>query len=250
MTSTYQNKLKILFWILAVYVLSFICYVPTLLDRHGVIFPHEFLLLKYLFVCIPAMTTIALSIYEHSFQECFARMFSGKITIRHILNWIAVLIVGIAANHCYSYIAGVSVYQNAYVSFTAFFMSCVYLLMTAFLEELAWRGFLLERLPFKKKIHRILFVGVIWAMWHMPMWVIRNSLGMEQIGFLCVWTLLISIVLGETYDRCRNVLLTSVLHATFNACYLAPIQYNIPVLAILIGACALFGKNRQTGQSF
>ena len=108
-------------------------------------------------------------------------------------------------------------------------------------EEIAWRGFLLERLPFKK-IKSVLFVGAVWAVWHMPMWIIRNSLGMEQIVCLCIWTLLVSIVLGITYYQCRNILLIAIMHAIFNICYLAPIQYNIVVLATIIFVAALLHK--------
>ena len=95
---------------------------------------------------------------------------------------------------------------------------------------------------FRKKINSVIFVGVVWAVWHMPMWIIRNSLGIEQIICLCVWTLLVSVVLGITYCRCRNIMLIAVLHATFNICYLAPMQYNIVVLAILIFVSILLYK--------
>ena len=100
-------------------------------------------------------------------------------------------------------------------------------------------GFLLERLPFKK-IKSVLFVGAVWAVWHIPMWIIRNSLGMEQIVWLCIWTLLVSAVLGIIYYQCRNILLIAIMHAAFNICYLAPIQYNIVVLAIIIFAGTLY----------
>lgn len=64
-------------------------------------------------------------------------------------------------------------------------------------------------------------------------------LGMEQIVCFCIWTLLVSVVLGITYYQCRNILLIAIMHATFNICYLAPIQYNIVVLAIIIFAGTL-----------
>ena len=88
----------------------------------------------------------------------------------------------------------------------------------------------------------VLFVGAVWAVWHMPMWIIRNSLGMEQIVYLCIWTLLVSVVLGITYYQCRNILLIAIMHAIFNICYLAPIQYNIVVLAIIIFVGTLLYK--------
>ena len=56
---------------------------------------------------------------------------------------------------------------------------------------------LLERLPFKK-IKSVLLAGVVWTV--------------------------------------------AIMHATFNICYLAPIQYNIVVLAIIIFAGTLWYK--------
>ena len=106
----------------------------------------------------------------------------------------------------------------------------------------AWRGFLLERSPFKKKIISVIFVGAVWAVWHMPMWIIRNSLSFGQIVWLCIWTVIVSVVLGMTYYQCRNILLTTMIHAASNICYLAPMQYNVAILAIVISAGTLLYK--------
>ena len=229
----YTNKLRLTLWVSVVYVLSFICYVPTLLKQNGTIMPNGLLYLKYLYVCIPAMATIFLLIYEQNVKGYFTRMFLGKITVKYILIELICMVAGIFDCYFYSFIVKTDVFKNTYLTGISLITNCIYLLITAFVEEIAWRGFLLERLPFKK-IKSVLFVGAVWAVWHIPMWIIRNSLGMEQIVCLCIWTLLVSVVLGITYYQCRNILLIAILHATFNICYLAPIQYNIVVLAIII----------------
>ena len=236
------NKLKITLWVSAVYVLSFICYVPALLEQNGIIIPNIVLYLKYLYVCIPAIVTIFLLICEQNVKVLFSHMLSGKITVKYILIWAICLGVGILSSYCYSFIVGADVFKSIYLTVTSLVSSCIYLLITAIVEEIAWRGFLLERLSFQKRISSVIFVGVVWAVWHMPMWIIINSLGIEQIVCLCIWTLLVSVVLGMTYYRCRNILLIAILHATFNICYLAPMQYNIVVLAIVISVCTLFYK--------
>ncbi len=43
------------------------------------------IVLKYLYVCIPAIATIFLLICEQNIKVYFTRMFSGKITIKSIL---------------------------------------------------------------------------------------------------------------------------------------------------------------------
>ncbi len=51
----YTNKLTLTLWVSVVYVLSFICYVPTLLEQNGIIIPNILLYVKYLYVCIPSI---------------------------------------------------------------------------------------------------------------------------------------------------------------------------------------------------
>ncbi len=241
------RQLKLTLWVSVVYVVSFICYVPTLLEQNGIIISNRLLYLKYLYVCIPAIATIFLLICEQNIKVYFTRMFSGKITIKSIFIEVICMVAGIFVSFCYSFIVKTDVFKNIYFTVISLLTSCIYLLITALVEEIAWRGFLLERLPFKK-IKSVLFVGAVWAVWHIPMWIIRNSLGMEQIVCLCIWTLLVSVVLGITYYQCRNILLIAIMHATFNICYFAPIQYNIVVLAIIIFVGALLYK--KSGKKF
>ncbi|MCI8772262.1 MAG: CPBP family intramembrane metalloprotease [Lachnospiraceae bacterium] len=213
----YTNKLTLTLWVSVVYVLSFICYVPALLEQNGIIIPNILLYVKYLYVCIPSIAAIFL-----------------------LLIWAVCMAAGIFCSYCYSLITGVNV--NIYLSSASLLVNCIYLLITALVEEIAWRGFLLERSPFKKKIISVIFVGAVWAVWHIPMWIIRNSLSFGQIVWLCIWTVIVSVGLGMTYYQCRNILLTTIIHATFNICYLAPMQYNVAILAIVISAGTLLYK--------
>lgn len=250
MGTKHTNKLKVLLWVFIVYILSSLCYVPVLFEQYGIAIPNGLLLLKYLFVCIPAMAAILLSVCEHTFKTYLSQMFSGKIAIKHIMTWVVFTIAGILTSLCYSFLVSVDVLQNTYLSITALLTACIYLFLTAFVEEVAWRGFLLERVSLKEKSSRsILLTGIIWTVWHMPMWIIRNSMGIEQILYFCIWTFLVSVVLGVTYYQCKNVVLVAILHTTFNICYLAPVKYNIVVLAILIAMGTLFtNKYKEIGE--
>ena len=67
----YTNKLKLTLWVSVVYVLSFICYVPTLLEQSGIIIPNGLLYLKYLYVCIPAMVQWTMLSNDRSGAETF-----------------------------------------------------------------------------------------------------------------------------------------------------------------------------------
>ena len=113
---------------------------------------------------IPTMAAIFLLICEKNIKVYFTQMFSGKITIKYIFIGVILLFAGIFDSYCYSFIVKTDVFKNTYSTVISLLTSCIYLLITAFVEEIAWRGFLLERLPFKK-IKSVLFVGAVWAVW-------------------------------------------------------------------------------------
>ena len=238
------NKVKIMLWVCVVYILSSICYIPMMLQQHGVSVPNGLSLLKYLFVCIPAASAFLFLAFEHRLKKYFATAFSGKIALNHIGIWAILVFAGLSVSFCYSLAARTDLLQNTYPSVTALLSCCMYLFVTAFVEELAWRGFLLVSFQ-GESICSILLVGIIWTIWHLPMWIIRNSLGAGQIIPLCIWTLLVSVVLGIAYYQCRNLLFIAVLHATFNICYLAPIAYHIAALALVIIAAALLWRQKR-----
>lgn len=223
--------------------MSFLCYTPSLLEQHEIYLPLRLFRIKYLFVCVPAITTILLLLYEHGLMRYFINIFSGKVAVRHILTWFTYTVAGIFVSYGYSTTTGTELFQDSYPTIAALLINCIYLFITGFVEEIAWRGFLLERVSSGgKSLFNILFVGIAWTIWHMPMWIIRNSLSAEEIVYLCVWTILVSYVLGTIYCQCKNVLLIALIHATFNISYLAPIQYNIAVVTALIAIGAFFTK--------
>ena len=44
------KKVKIMLWVCVVYILSSICYIPMMLQQHGISVPNGLSLLKYSFV--------------------------------------------------------------------------------------------------------------------------------------------------------------------------------------------------------
>ena len=239
------NKVKIMLWVCVVYILSSICYIPMMLQQHGISVPNGLSLLKYLFVCIPATSAFLFLSFEHRLKKYFATAFSGKIALKQIGIWAIMVFAGVSVSFCYSLAARTDLLQNTYPSVTVLLASCMYLFATAFVEEMAWRGFLLEQVSFRgESICSIILVGIIWTIWHLPMWIVRNSLGAGQVIPLCIWTLLVSVVLGAAYYQCRNLLFIAILHATFKICYLAPIAYTIAALALVIIAVALLWRQK------
>lgn len=120
--------------------------------------------------------------------------------------------------------------------------------MTALLEEVAWRGFLLNKLATAKgKKFALVYVGIIWVIWHIPMWAVRNSLEFGEILMYAIWTILISLILGILFYRYKSILIVSLSHMIFNTCFIAPVKYNVILLmCIIILSFIIFNKKINT----
>ena len=141
------NKVKIMLWVCVVYILSSICYIPMMLQQHGVSVPNGLSLLKYLFVCIPAASAFLFLAFEHRLKILCNSIFREDST-QHIGTWAILVFAGLSVSFCYSLAAKTDLLQNTYPSVTVLLASCMYLFVTAFVEELAWRGSFLSGFAF------------------------------------------------------------------------------------------------------
>lgn len=240
-----KKKSRIILWISIVYIISFACYLPMLLKEFGVVIPTAFLYLRYGFVFIPASVSVLFLAHEHHLKEYFIVNFKS-ITLNEVAISVITAFSGIIITVFYSVVANTNLFVSAYSSIFAFVTSCVYLYVTALIEEMAWRGFLFGRLFAKgQKVVSALIVGIIWAIWHIPMWTIRNLLGMAEIIPLFFWTILISIVLGMFYQMFKNLFFVSLLHMIFNTCFLSPTKYNCVILILFISICWILTKHKK-----
>lgn len=236
---------KNMLWVLAVYVLSFTCYLPMLLRQSGAMVPDSLLYLRYFFVLIPVLISAMFLTGEHAVKSCWLNGFK-KISIKEIFLCIAAALIGLLTACGYSLWQEAELFCHAYPSPSAFAFSAVYLFATALAEEMAWRGFLLKRIAAGREMALSAgIVGMIWAVWHIPMWTVRNSLGPEEVIPLLIWAVLISLVLGMAYFQFENLLSVSLLHMVFNICFLAPAKYNDIVVFFGIMICYPFKKYKR-----
>lgn len=240
---------EMLLWTALVLVLSYLCYVPMFLEKHRIPIPQALLNSKYLFITIPFLISILFTIKHKGLKEWLRVLFAEKITLQALLSSILLGGIGLSISLIYCFIAGESeLFTSNYPSFIAVVTTCSYLFATALLEETAWRGFLLNRLSYAKgKGIALGYVGIIWAIWHIPMWTIRNSLRFDEILLYAIWTILISYVLGITFYRRKNIVIVSLWHMIFNTCFIAPIKYNVILLACaLLLLFVIFNKKTDT----
>ena len=86
------------------------------------------------------------------------------------------------------------------------------------LEEVGWRGFLQPALEEKLGfIPATLVMGVIWAVWHAPLWLVNNA---NQKGFnflsFATYCVVFSFTLAMLYRVSKSVLCVILLHAWGN----------------------------------
>ena len=241
---------KNILWVLTVYALSFICYVPMLLRQSGVMLPDALLLLRYFFILVPILISAIFLLNEHAVKTCWLDCFK-KFSQREIFTGIVIALTGVLVTCGYSFGQRTSLFRHAYPSILSFTVVAGYLFVTALAEEMAWRGFLLKRIAAGgKKALAAGVTGTIWAVWHIPMWTIRNSLGLAEVIPLLIWAVLISLILGTVWFRFENLLSVSLLHMIFNICFLAPAKYNNVVLFAGIMICYIFRKYKKGIKEF
>lgn len=242
------NNKNTICWIILVLLLSFLCYIPMLLQKHGIYISRTIINIKYLFVILPYLITIVFEIHDKNLKKWLVKLFNfSNITFVIIISG-AIAIIGLSSSIIYSLIGNrPSLFIDSYPEISSVIGACIYLFVMALFEEMAWRGYLLNKLLKENhKFKSLVCVGMVWGLWHIPMWVVRNSLEIEEIIYFLIWTFLVSVVLGVLYIRWKNIWGNAFLHMIFNVSFIAPIKYNIFVLAITIAVMYLvYSRNTE-----
>lgn len=75
------------------------------------------------------------------------------------------------------------------------------LFLPAFLEELGWRGYVLDRLQSRwSALISSLILGILWAFWHTPLFFFKDSIQYKMgFGSLAFWSFIIGTVFVTIY---------------------------------------------------
>lgn len=235
-------------WVCAVYLVSFGCYVPLLLKQCGKTVPGGLLSLRYGFVLVPAVISLIAWAREGSIKACLLRHFK-PISSKEAGLCGAMALAGIAVTCGYSLVEKTDLFAGTYSSIVSLAGGCAYRFATALAEEAAWRGFLFQRMAAGGSHPAAAAVsGVLWAVWHIPMWSIRNGLPAGEIAALLLWAVLLGSLLSIFYKRFSNLVSAALLHLTCNVCWLAPAKCNVLVLllgSLLCWSVQQWRKNRK-----
>lgn len=87
-------------------------------------------------------------------------------------------------------------------------------------EELGWRGYLQNELNKRFSLLKAsLIVGVIWAVWHLPLWFISGYQGLDLLIYIvsfAIGLIAFAVIIGFVYGRGRNLLYAILLHQMLN----------------------------------
>jgi membrane protease YdiL (CAAX protease family) len=85
-------------------------------------------------------------------------------------------------------------------------------------EEIGWRGYLFDRLADRGPLARGVFIGVVWSLWHLPMFLIAGTYqsGLIQRGLwpvVCFFisTVALGVIMGEVVTRHHRSILAAIL---------------------------------------
>ncbi len=124
-------------------------------------------------------------------------------------------------------------------------------------EEIAWRAFALRKLQNRySQVVSALIIGVYWAVWHVPLWLMTlNYLTFKLLVIICINLVSWSVIFSYLYNRSGQSLpVVILLHATYftvqNLVFASVSKGNIrliPISALLTCCLAAILAGRLAG---
>lgn len=134
---------------------------------------------------------------------------------------------------------GMYIIDQAFVIPSKMIFSCLNFLG----EEFAWRGYLQKRLQERMgKRMGVITLGIIWELWHIPLWVTTFQLNQQEtgLGIMIVARFFnvigLAIFLGWVYMKTENVWLCALLHGMNNNTLSGVVSGTLEVCGMPIGA--------------
>ena len=114
----------------------------------------------------------------------------------------------------------------------------------SFGEEVGWRGYLLRQFKGSHFMTASLLTGVIWGLWHAPLILMGHNYPTNPVaGVFMMIALCVALTPMMQYIRLksRSVIVSAIMHGTFNAVAGLAILYIVGYNEFLTGATGLAG---------
>jgi len=233
------------------FILSWLIWVPLALSHFGFgsfhIAEETSNIVRLLGVLMPAVSALILTAVTGgnvAMQNLWARLFIWRVNWKWWLAAVAVqpLLLGLAAVTFNLISSNSKITPEPIASASVLIVNVIMLLVATLGEEIGWRGVALpglqheENSPFKSSV----ILGLLWATWHIPFWLLLDSFAQFGIGYLVLnflFVLPLTFYITWFFNHGKqSILLPVMLHLTFNIVntVLLPVTMNI-------GAFVIFG---------
>lgn len=174
-------------------------------------------------------------------KEEYRGFIKNIINPKHHIAWY-ILIIGLAFVYCFlpTLFGGATKEKTLYYAISMFPI----MILGGGLEEIGWRGFLQPAL--QKKLSPFistLIVGIIWAVWHLPLWFIQGS-NQASWSFLyfSIIVMALSFLLSVIHSATKSIFLCITFHAFINSFWevFVPNDKLLPACITLMFAIVIF----------
>lgn len=214
----------IFYYFFLVLLIGGLAYTPWVLASYGM-FPSDLTFVLTVFGGLSPTFAAVIVVWFEFGWEGFELLYSQFSRMGFSKWWILISVLVPLAVASYAVLM-LWLCGNAYVFDLAFLSGFPVLLLVNFLmnmwEEIGWRGYALPKLQHRyNALVSSLVVGVFWALWHWPLFAVKNSvMAVNYVNFLWffVFTLLHSFCYSWIYNSTDGSLLAaSLYHAATNA---------------------------------
>ena len=204
-------------FVLLTYILTWSVEIPMALTKHGYAAINISKGLQTICTLSPGIVAIILTgIYfgKNSLKSLFKAIVKWRVKFKW---YIIIIILGIAlcglSLLIFNWITGQSIKPDQPYNFGFYFI--LILPLSAFWEEIGWRGFLLPVLQEKyTSIKSSIIIGFVWGLWHLPIYLAINPYGDKTIIFflmMFIGCFALSIIATYLYNSTKGSLLTCIL---------------------------------------
>ncbi|HKM35306.1 MAG TPA: CPBP family intramembrane glutamic endopeptidase, partial [Lachnospiraceae bacterium] len=156
-------------------------------------------------------------------RDFFRSLFKNSISVKNLilLIFLQLFIFG-ASVTLYSHFSKVELNQLIGVSVPTIIFALVNSLTSgATGEESGWRGYLQPIMVKRYGLIKGSFVvGIIWALWHAPLWFISGEyVGLNLVKYICLFILFVvstAVIIGISYEKNKNILVPVTIHFFVN----------------------------------
>jgi CAAX protease family protein len=231
------------------FILSWSIWIPLAMSRFGIgpfhIAESTSNIVRLLGVLMPATSALILTAItggRAAMRKLWARLFLWRVNWKWWFAAVAAqpILLGVAVL-TFNLFADSKITPEPLVSTGALIVNVIMLLIATLGEEIGWRGVALPGLqeqnsPLKSSV----ILGLLWATWHIPFWLLLDSFDQFGIGYLFLnflfvlpLTLYITWFFNHSHE---SLLLPVMLHLTFNI-----VNTILLPVTMSVGAFMIFG---------